>query len=297
MKIICEYCNSQYEDTLTHCPNCGAPNQIRKEDHQPRTIEELQDWYRKMNLPPYETTRFFIGVDYQQPKAFGIYRKPNGNVVVYKNKADGTRAVRYEGKDEAYGVNEILMKLRSEIANQKAISRGRSSNTPVTYTSQNKKNLAAGYFLNNLVSKFFFRQKKLAAGYFRLALIVIAIAMLFQIPKYFGHKGDGYYRYNDTTYYSYGSDWFRYDDEQGWEKTYVSDDFSQSKEDYYEGKSYDSSFEASDWEDSSWYDDYHSSSDSGSDSSWSSSDSWDSGGSDWDSDWKPARINIPKYPR
>ncbi len=277
MKIICEYCNSQYEDTLTHCPNCGAPNQIRKEDHQPRTIEELQDWYRKMNLPSYETTRFFIGVDYQQPKAFGIYRKPDGKVVVYKNKADGTRAVRYEGKDEAYGVNEILVKLRNEIANQKANNRSRSGNAPVAHTSPNKKNLAAGYI--------------------RLALIVIVIAMLFRIPKFFGHKSDGYYRYNDTTYYSYGSDWFRYDDEQGWEKTYVSDDFSQSKEDYYEGKRYDSSFEASDWEDSSWYDDYHSSSDSGSDSSWSSSDSWDSGGTDWDSDWKPARINIPKYPR
>ena len=40
--------------------------------------------------------------------------------IVYKNKADGTRAVRYKGTDEAYAVNELYLKLKDEILNQKA---------------------------------------------------------------------------------------------------------------------------------------------------------------------------------
>lgn len=54
-------------------------------------------------------------MDFRQPKAFGIYKDSDGNFVVYKNKGDGTRAERYRGKDEAYAVNEIYQKLRSEI--------------------------------------------------------------------------------------------------------------------------------------------------------------------------------------
>ena len=54
-------------------------------------------------------------MDVLQPKAFGIYKDSDGNFVVYKNKGDGTRAERYRGKDEAYAVNEIYQKLRSEI--------------------------------------------------------------------------------------------------------------------------------------------------------------------------------------
>ncbi len=77
-----------------------------------KTIEDLCGWYNAHNLPPYETTRFFIGVDYKKPRAFGIYRDGN-EFVVYKNKDNGERAVRYKGPDEAYAVNEIYLKLKS----------------------------------------------------------------------------------------------------------------------------------------------------------------------------------------
>ena len=64
-----------------------------------------------------------IGEDYKEPKAFGIYRDAaSGHFVVYKNKADGQRAVRYEGMDEAYAVNELYQKIRSMVAN----ARGRN---------------------------------------------------------------------------------------------------------------------------------------------------------------------------
>ena len=84
----------------------------------PKTIEELQAWYEARNLPPSDVTRFFIGVNYKGPKAFGIYKEGN-DFIVYKNKADGQRAVRYKGSDEAYAVNELYLRLKEEILNQK----------------------------------------------------------------------------------------------------------------------------------------------------------------------------------
>lgn len=109
------------DDHATQCPACGAANPafVREAKQTPKTIAELEDWYKARNLPPYETTRFFIGIDYKKPKAFGIYKDGSGDFVVYKNKADGSRAIRYRGKDEAYAVNELYLRLKEEILNQK----------------------------------------------------------------------------------------------------------------------------------------------------------------------------------
>ena len=108
-------------ETVEQCPYCGASNNSikRTADGTPKTIAELAKWYEDRHLPPYEITRFFIGIDYRQPRAFGIYQDEN-EFIVYKNKADGTRAVRYQGTDEAYAVNELYLKLKDEILNQKA---------------------------------------------------------------------------------------------------------------------------------------------------------------------------------
>lgn len=87
---------------------------------EPKTIEELKQWYVAHNLPDEMITRFFIGKNYQEPKAFGIYQEPaTGDFVVYKNKANGTRAERYRGKNEAYAVTELWLKLKEEILHQK----------------------------------------------------------------------------------------------------------------------------------------------------------------------------------
>ena len=116
MKIKCEYCESYIEDSDEKCPFCGANNANvkRTADSTPKTIEQLKEWYAARNLPPYETTRFFIGINYTEPRAFGIYEE-NGQFIVYKNKDDGSRAVRYKGTDEAYAVNELFLKLKSEV--------------------------------------------------------------------------------------------------------------------------------------------------------------------------------------
>lgn len=110
-------------ENVEQCPYCGASNNSikRTADGTPKTIAELAKWYEDRHLPPYEITRFFIGIDYRQPRAFGIYQAGN-EFIVYKNKADGTRAVRYQGTDEAYAVNELYLKLKDEIFKSKSAS-------------------------------------------------------------------------------------------------------------------------------------------------------------------------------
>ena len=89
-------------------------------EQRPKTIEELKQWYIDRNLPPESVTRFFIGSNYKGAKAFGIYKDDiTDKIVVYKNKADGSRSIRYAGMDEAYAVNELYKKLKAEIYNQK----------------------------------------------------------------------------------------------------------------------------------------------------------------------------------
>ena len=120
-KLVCEYCGNWMEDTDEKCPTCAAanPNHKRIASTTPTTIEELQDWYRDRNLPSEDVTRFYIGKDDQVPGAYGIYKNYT-EVVLYKNRADGTRAIRYKGSDEEYAVNELYLKLKEEILNQKA---------------------------------------------------------------------------------------------------------------------------------------------------------------------------------
>lgn len=62
---------------------------------------------------------FLLASIVNETKAFGIYQDGD-QFIVYKNKANGERAIRYQGTDEAYAVNELYLKLKSEILNQKA---------------------------------------------------------------------------------------------------------------------------------------------------------------------------------
>lgn len=147
MEVKCEYCGSMIPDDSATCPNCGAPNENmnRAASGTPKTIAELEQWYRDQHLPPYETTRFFIGIDYKEPKAFGIYQEDD-TFIVYKNKADGSRAVRYRGKDEDYAVNEIFLKLKSEILNQKEHQQNkRTSSRKTSSGSRSSSSRAAKY--------------------------------------------------------------------------------------------------------------------------------------------------------
>lgn len=214
MKVRCDFCGSMYEDTLNNCPNCGATNtQVRRSTpDQPTTIEDLKAWYESKGLPPYETTRFFIGIDYPGPRAFGIYKDPyTGNFVVYKNKDTGVRAVRYEGTDEAYAVNELFMRLKQEIVEQKArnASRGVSPyyNTGASGRPQRK---AMGNRLTKIIIAIFVIN----------IVIQISAGLLLNMSYKNGVPDQGYYVVDKEAYYSMGrshayENWAHFDRQSG----------------------------------------------------------------------------------
>ena len=330
MKLKCEYCGNMFEDTLEKCPNCGAANKNikRTAPKTPKTISDLHEWYHAHNLPPYETTRFFIGVDYKKPKAYGIYQDGE-NFIVYKNKTDGQRAVRYEGPDEAYAVNELYLKLKAEILNQKENNLNRGARTRygggTNYENVGKKAGSTVGFVGKLIWGFLALGSwalcwysvvplgLVGLGFFALSvwnkplydkvkkflwpallvslLVMIPIANRYSSPQYFKYDNNVICRYENDYYYydSYADDYYAYDEQ------YLPFDFLNNPENY--SVEWDDTI--TDFEESDYYAENFSTSDSNSssysssdswsswdsDSSWSSSDSWDSGSSDWDSDW------------
>lgn len=288
MKVKCDYCQQLVDETEKSCPNCGAPMPTanRTANEQPKTIEQLQEWYKARNLPPENVTRFFIGKDVKEARAFGIYKNSAGDFVVYKNKSDGSRAIRYQGADEEYAVNEIYQKLKVEITNQKANNVNRS-----TPKSSNNKKSGSGSLLSGLFYLIIWLLMK-PIGIGLLAIIAgIFIAIFDHSPS------EGYYRYQGNDYYYQDDNWYMYDDyNDSW--SYATnydflDDLINDETDY-EYRVYD--HEGYSFEDSSYYDDdssysysydYDSSWDSDSSWDWDSGDSWDSwdSGSSWNSNW------------
>ena len=247
MKIRCEYCDSMFDDTLEKCPNCYAPNPNvrRSTPDQPTTIEGLKEWYESKGLPPYETTRFFIGIDYKKPRAFGIYKDENtGNFIVYKNKDNGQRSVRYEGTDEAYAVNELFMRLKQEILEQKAHSINNSSNQSGQYTAKDAQNYYDSYNSRRSGGGSSPKGKRILKRIVTILIIYFAvqtIGPLLSLGIFSSSFRDefknrnipqrGYYSYGGNTYFTFGKTstatdaerWSIYNKKTGdWELTNVS---------------------------------------------------------------------------
>lgn len=264
MKIQCDYCGQMIPETAQVCPNCGAMNSKVKRTAYgvPATIEELRAYCSHHNLP-LSDMRVFIGEDYRGAKAFGIYRdERTGHFIVYKNKADGTRAVRYEGDDEAYAVNELYLKIKERGDEQKSHMGKRKSVKP------------GSFFLRSLTLK----------------LIVLTWILAAAAPMVVTHwrltgPVSGYYVYQNDTYYYDSSDWYEWDETyEEWSPTQVDSELKKNHDDYWQSGSWREDngagdfsksvyYRESEWEDDDW------------DSDWDSSDSWDSSYDDWDSDW------------
>ena len=268
----CPYCGATVRSNEMICPACGSQNPHYIEDTarvilQPRTIEELKEYCAERDMPLLRM-RFFIGEDTYEPMAFGIFKDGSGNTVVYKNKADRSRAVRYSGPDEAYGVNQILTKLKEECRKRgidpdhslRGDSGGQTNPTrsddAVTYA--NPYTTAGTYIPKNesykaAVAEYRERENK-KKRIVRLILIIgvvafLVFASLFRTQCSSCMNSCGAFLFGDSSYGGSGSS---------------------------SNSSYDSGWSwGSDSSDSGW--------DWGSDSNdW---DSWDSGGTDWDSDW------------
>ena len=276
MSRICEYCGRSIPQGEDTCPHCGAPvlpSAGSGSAGVPQTIEELKAFAARHNLPLADM-RFFLGENYPDPRAFGIYEDEYGQFIVYKNKADGTRAIRYQGPDEAHAVHEIYLKMKEEIRNQRRM----------------KSQAAAPRSSSGSARSGLQKELNLLKAFFTLVIIVVLVlnlkSCIDRSPK------QGYYHYGNDYYYSQGSDWYVYDSgSYGWIPTTVDDDLSDHSDQYYESPYYSSDYGTGSFADSPYYDyDYDDDDDDwdwddDSDWDWDSDDSWDSGSTDWDSDW------------
>ena len=282
MQIKCDYCGSYISEQDEFCSQCGAVNANfkRSSDGTPKTIEELKAWYMSRNLPPEETTRFFIGKNYKGPRAFGIYEE-NGEYIVYKNKNDGSRAVRYKGSDQAYAVNELYLKLKSEILNQKAHNINNGSGLGTSSSSKS----------TNIIAKLFSSLSGIIGTAAILVTVGFFIATAYSFVRDFPYAGN-YYKYGNDVYYcgSYvDDDWYVYDyDTNDYLPVYIPQEMYDNIQSYKyaDNEEWDESIERFEDTDMGQYvESLKESSSSDDDYSWSSSDSWDSDSSDWDSDW------------
>ena len=282
MKKTCDYCGNYLSETDEVCPHCGAPNPNLKRAGEgvPATIGELRAFCEKHRMP-LEQMRFFIGEDCREARAFGIYQDEEGMFVVYKNKADGSRAVRYRGRDEAYAVNELYQKLQSEVLNQRQRQAGTRSAPPPQ-------------------ERYFTGQRKQKARKHNIWLIIGAILLIVLLAELLNREpASGYYSYGGDQYYSQSGDWYLFDSMLGdWVATEVDGQLGHHYQDYYDSDTYEYGSDYSDWGDSEYAYDYSDSSDwggSSNDDGWDSDwddddwdydyDDWDSGYTDWDSDW------------
>ncbi len=268
MKIPCEYCGQMIPETVQTCPHCGASNRRVKRVAYgvPTTIEELRAYCQRHNLP-LKDMRVFLGEDYRGAKAYGIYRdEATGNFIVYKNKADGTRAVRYAGNDEAYAVNELYMKINERVSEQKRHMGAKGSKSA---------SVSAG--IGKALKRSFIYQ-----------MVIFGLVMVMLLVGWFaaGPSG-GYYLYQNNTYYYDTSCWYEWDDyDEDWSPTQVDRELEKNADDYYQSRSWRAGYEVGDFTETSWYSEKEWASDDwDSDYDWDSGDSWDSSYDDWDSDW------------
>lgn len=263
----CKFCGAAVRSDERNCPQCGGVNEnyvanTPRTIFLPKTIDELKEYCAERGMPLLRM-RFFVGEDFKEPRAFGIYRDGN-NFVVYKNKADGTRAIRYRGPDEAHAVNELFQKLLQECHNRGIYPDGKPATrsgggSAGTGSSSNKAGIAL--------------------------LIILALSIImFAIGIFSSDKAKkGYYKFPNKPgiYYHIGSEWYYSNSaSRDWTKTSSLSSYD-DLDDAYLGSGYSSSWGVPNFTSSKAYDDYqdrHSSSSS-------DYDSWDSSDTDWDSDW------------
>lgn len=90
-------------------------NLIDMEDVKIYSLSELEKLFREVNISQ-EQIRFFVNVNSKEKECFGVYQDINsGDFIVYKNKDDGTRFIRYQGSDEKEAVSIFFDKLKEEM--------------------------------------------------------------------------------------------------------------------------------------------------------------------------------------
>ena len=275
-----------------------------------KSYKQLEEIFQDFRIDS-EKTRFYIGKDYTEPRAFVIYEDDFGNYVVYKMKADGSRALRYKGPDEEYAVNEYYQKFLEEIRKRPEFARKLLGNDKRNQTPKVGKDdgdlkwfiilfisifVAILFSMMNLLPKWVILALFLAVNpgifiwlfiskqlnrdtiippkwYSIIALVVILLfGFTSNINKRISHRKDGYYIVNKHPYYRQGRDMYYFINDT-WTYYGTYDDFIDDYDyyDYYDY--YIDNNEYDNFENSYYYDD------------WKKEDSWSSSDFDSDSGW------------
>lgn len=303
-KIICAYCGTKYDAEEPRCPSCGGPNTQETEPQaapseqglkKPQTIQELRDFAAAHKLP-LNKMRVHIGEDYGNPRAYGIFQTEDGSFVVYKNKADGSRSIRYRGPDEAHAVSELYLKMQELVRQQKARQAEKARQ------AANNRPSAAERSRSSCYSKKVSWLDKLKKNFWiYLIILAVCLGIWYVVQRNLSPKR-GYYRYDNGYYYYQGSSWYHYSDfSDSWYPVSADSELRSNYGEYYQSGGYSDSYGVDDFSDSSYYDpgsydrnngwDWDDDDDDwdwdwgDDDWDWGGDDDWDWDDSDWDSDW------------
>ena len=150
---------------------------------QVHSVEELLQRAAKRHIP-LEKMRCFVNKDSQEPHCFGIYQDEyTGNWIVYRNRMDGSRSIRYSGPNEARAAYELWIRIKAEIGPRRGGSH--------RWRTKMKK------------------AKKIIKAVL-IALIVAGIGVYAYIE--YKKPRRGYYVYDDSLFYYQNSAWYYFDD-------------------------------------------------------------------------------------
>ena len=247
----------------------------------PNTIKELQEFCDSKGMP-LEKMRFFIGKDFREPCAFGIY-KDGSWYVVYKNKDNGSRALRYHGPDESYAVKEIYLKLLDECHNRGIYpdreEDGSEPSEPVTRSGIRQED-----FVYTPESRAYSTRSTVTKVSIAIAIILLIVFSIVKIiPGIQRENAENAANTAETVKTAEDKNSNNTDPVGTWTSTMILAEpiLDTTYQDTYQDTSYNDSWSSNDdYVDTSWSDtsDYS--------DSWSSSyDSWDYSDTDWSSDW------------
>lgn len=180
----------------------------KKDLSAPKTIKELEKFYKDHNFPTYEETKIFIGEQYKSLKAYGVYKdSKSGKYVVFQNKGNGVKITYYEGYDEEFAVNKVYLRIKERLIDKdkKSLSK-RFQNTYL--------------FIYSTV----------------IVMIIIFFVIYIVFDSFVFVPQRGYYFINNQAYYQINGFWYQYDNDD-WHLCSEPKYFG-SLNDYYKGKNY-----------------------------------------------------------
>lgn len=124
-EVRCESCSAIIKASMGKCPKCGAVNNNKRASllNEPKTFEQLNEWYQQSDLSLMDEPKYYIGVLSKNPHTFSCY-EVNGEYVVAESFSFDRTVEYYRGDNEEHAVYEMyqLMKQRKYRGNKTYVS-------------------------------------------------------------------------------------------------------------------------------------------------------------------------------